>query len=389
MDLFTRADLRALLAGHEGPCVLFYMPAQPGVLKESRIRFKDLLGPAERHLVEYGLRAPEARDLLAPLHALLDDDFFWLEQAGGLAVFQARNFLRMYRLPWAFREESKVGGLFLVEPLLPLLYGDGRFYVLAFSKNGVRLFQGTRFTASPVAVKGMPKDLAEILALDKEEVFTAHRYPTAAAGGAWGFHGHEAGTDDRKDDLLRYFQRIDRALHAVLREERAPLVLAAVEYLQPIYRQASTYPHLLEQGIEGSPDRLDAKELHDRAWALVGPHFQENVRKAVALYPQAAAAGKATADVNEIIPAAYHGQFEILFVAPDEHPWGTLDPDRDAVTLHEAPQPGDEDLANFAAIHTLAHGATVYALPAQDMPAESPLAGIYHLPLPKHAGKRA
>jgi hypothetical protein len=59
------------------------------------------------------------------------------------------------------------------------------------------------------------------------------------------------------------------------------------------------------------------------------------------------------------------------------------------VTLHEPPQPGDEDLSNLAAIHTLSHGDTVYALPGQEMPTGSPLAGIYHLPLPKHAGKRA
>ena len=39
------------------------------------------------------------------------------------------------------------------------------------------------------------------------------------------------GVDERKDELLRYFQHIDRGLHALLREETAPLVLAGVEYL--------------------------------------------------------------------------------------------------------------------------------------------------------------
>jgi hypothetical protein len=113
------------------------------------------------------------------------------------------------------------------------------------------------------------------------------------------------------------------------------------------------------------------------------------VRQAIALYHQASAAGRATADVNEIIPAAYGGQFKILFVALDRHPWGILDPGRNEVTLHEQPQPGDEDLSNFAAIHTLSHGDTVYALPQQDMPTGSPLAAIYHLPPPRHAGKRS
>jgi hypothetical protein len=389
MDLFTRADLRALLAEHERPCVSLYMPAHRGGAEEDPIRFRKLLGQAEERLVKHGLRTPEAREFLVPLHSLLEDVSFWPNQCDGLAVFLAPDFQRIYRLPWSFQEELEVGRLFQVAPLLPLLHGDSRFYVLAVSQNSVRLFQGTRFTVSPVDLKGVPRNLAEALRThDRDEVLTFHTRPTS--GCSWGaiFEGHGVGIDDEKDDLLRYFQRIDRGLHEVLREERAPLVLAAVDYLQPIYREASTYPHLLAKGIEGNPDRLSEKELHDRAWAIVGPQFQEDVRQAVALYHQAITTGKATADVSEIIPAAYRGEFEILFVALGKHLWGILDPGRNEVTLHEQPQPGDEDLSNLAAIHTLRRGNTVYVLRWEDMPARSPLAGIYHLPLPKYPGKR-
>jgi hypothetical protein len=396
MDLFTRADLRALLAEHERPCVSLFMPAHRGGAEEDPIRFRKLVGQAEEGLIKHGLRAPKAREFLAPLHTLLEDVSFWPNQCDGLAVFLARDFQRIYRLPWSFQEELEVSGLFQVAPLLPLLHGDGRFYVLAVSQNSVRLFQGTRFTVSPVDLKGVPRNLAEALRThDRDEVLTFHTRPTS--GGSWGaiFEGHGVGIDDEKNDLLRYFQRIDRGLHDVLREERAPLVLAAVDYFQPIYREASTYPHLLAKGIEGNPDRLSEKELHDRAWGIVEPQFQENVRQALALYHQAIAkwhptvhARRATADVNEIVPAAYRGQFEILFVALGKHLWGILDPGRNEVTLHEPPQPGDEDLSNLAAIHTLRHGNTVHALQWEGMPTGSPLAAIYHLPLPKHSGKR-
>lgn len=389
MDLFTRDDLRALLAGHKRPCVSLFMPTHRGGAEEDRIRFRKLLDQAEERLTVHGLRVPEAREFLAPLHSLLEDASFWPNQSDGLAVFLAHDFLRVYRLPWTFPEELEVGGLLLVAPLLPLLTGDGRFYVLAVSQNSVRLFQGTRFTLSPVDLKGVPRNFAEaLLTHDKDEVLTFHTRPTS--GGSWGaiFEGHGVGIDDKKDDLLRYFQRIDRALHLLFREERAPLLVATVDYLQPIYREASTYPHLLEKGIDGNPDHLSEKDLHARAWAIVEPHYQENVRRAVALYHQAIASGKATADVNEIVPAAYRGQFEILFLAQGKHLWGVLDPGRSEVTLHQQSQPGDEDLSNFAAIHMLRHGNTVYALPWQDMPTGSCLAAIYHLPLPKHSGKR-
>jgi hypothetical protein len=364
------------------------MPAHRGGAEEDPIRFRKLLAQAEERLVAHGLRATEGREFLAPLHSLVGDASFWRNQCDGLAVFLARDFLRVYRLPWAFQEELEVGGLFLVAPLLPLLAGDGRFYVLAVSQNGVRLFQGTRFAVSPVDLKGVPRNLAEALRRhDRDEVLTFHTRPTS--GGSWGaiFEGHGVGIDDEKDNLLRYFQGIDRGLHEVLREERAPLVLAAVDYFLPIYREASTYPHLLEKGIEGNPDRVGEKELHDRAWAIVGPHFQEALRRAIGLYHQASGTGRATADVKRIIPAAYRGEVQTVFVTLGGHLWGTLDPGTNEVSLHERPEPGDEDLVNFAAIHTLRHGNTAYALRPEDMPEGKVLAAIYHLPLPRH-GKR-
>jgi hypothetical protein len=388
MDLFTRADLRTLLAGHEPPCVSLFMPDHRGGAEADPIRFRNLLGRAEERLVAQGARGATARELLAPLDPLREDASFWRNQCDGLAIFLARDYRRVYRLPWAFAEELEVGGRFHAAPLLPLLQGDGRFFVLALSQNGVRLYQGTRFTVSPVDLKGVPRNLAEALRThDRDEVLTFHTRPTS--GGSWGaiFEGHGVGIDDAKDDLGRYFRQIDRGLHEVLREERAPLVLAAVDYFLPLYRAANTYPHLLPQVVEGNPDRLGDKELHDRAWAVVGPHFQEALRRAVAVYHQAAGTGRATCDAERIIPAAYRGEVETVFVALGTHLWGNLDPATNAVALHASPQLGDEDLLNFTAIHTLRHGHTVYALRPEEMPAGKYLAAIYHLPLPRH-GKR-
>jgi hypothetical protein len=388
MDLFTRADLRTLLAEHERPCVSLFMPTHRGGAEEDPIRFRNLLSQAEERLVAHGLRLAEAKAVIAPLESLLLDVLFWPNQCDGLAVFLARNFLRLYRLPRTFQEGVEVGGLFFVAPLLPLLHGDGRFYVLALSQNSVRLFQATRFTVSPIDLKGVPRNLAEALQThDKDEVLTFHTRPTS--GGSWGaiFEGHGVGTDDQKDDLRRYFQSIDRGLHDVLREEKAPLVLAAVEYFLPIYREASSYTQLLDKAIEGNPDRLSQKELHDRAWAIVEPHFQEALQQAIGLYHQVTRTGRATSDVKQVVPAAYRGEVQTAFVALGKHLWGTLDPGTSAVSLHEHRQPGDEDLLNFTAIHTLRHGNTVYVLRTEDLPAGDFLAAIYHLPLPKH-GKR-
>lgn len=389
MDLFTRDDLRTLLEPRSGPCVSLYLPTHRGGSEADPIAFRKLLSSAQDDLVRLGKRTSEAREFLEPLHRLVDDPLFWRNQCDGLAVFLAPDFLRIYRLPWTFSEEHLVGDAFLISPLLPLLHSDGRYYVLALSQNSVRLYQGTRFTLSPVDLKGVPRNLREALRThDRDEVLTYHTRPTSSGSWAAIFEGHGVGIDDEKDDLLLYFQRVDRGLHAVLREERVPLVLAAVDYLQPIYRQANTYPHLLQQGVEGNPDRWNGKELHEKSWQLVEPYFQESIRQAVGLFRQALGTGRASEVPEEVIPAAFRGEVQVLFLNEKRHVWGTFDRQAWQVCLHESPQPGDRDLSNDAAIETLRRGHSVYALANGEMPSRSPLAALYHLPLAKHFGKR-
>jgi hypothetical protein len=388
MDLFTRDDLRALLAERPGPCVSIFLPTHRGGAEADPIRWRGLLDEAQRRLTAVGLRAAEAGELLAPGRSVLEDPLFWKHQGDGLAAFLAAGFLRLYRLPFAFDELAIASAGFHVRPLLPLLAGDGRFYVLALSSNGVRLVQGTHYGAGEIDLKGVPQGLAEALQThDVDEPLTFHTRPTG--GGGWGaiFHGHGVGIDDAKDDLLRYFQQIDRGLHGLLREERAPLLLAAVDYLQPLYRKANSYPHLLEQGIEGNPDRLSARELHDRAWPLVRPLFEQAQQRAAAQYRQLAGTGHASGDLEAVVAAAHAGRVETLFVALGRQVWGLFDPSAGRVERHDQASPGDVDLLDFAAAQTLKHGRTVYAVEPRQVPSGADVAAIFCLPLPKH-GKR-
>lgn len=388
MDLFTRADLKTLLMAHAAPCVSLYMPAHRGGAEADPIRWRKHLAEAEERLVAAGWRVAEVQELLAPGRRLLDDGMFWKHQCDGLACFLAPQFVRLYRLPLALTDFVAVGDRFHVAPLLPLLSGDGRFFVLALSQNAVRLLQGTRADVHEVDLKGVPQNLAEaLLTHDRDEPLTFHTRPTS--GGDWGaiFGGHGVGIDDAKDDLLRYFQKIDRGLHAVLREERAPLVLAAVDYLQSLYRQANTYPHLVEASIDGNPDRLSHQELHDRAWPLVQSRFAEAQERASAQYRQLAGTEHGSGHLETVVAAAHAGRVETLFVARGRQVWGLFDPAAGRVERHAQAVFGDVDLLDLAAAHTLGHGRTVYAVEPQQVPSGTDVAAIFHLPLPKH-GKR-
>src|SRR5438132_11800985 len=121
-----------------------------------------------------------------------------------------------YPLPLAFDEQVVVADRFYVKPLLPLLTGDGRFYVLALSHKHVRLLQGTRHTVAEMDLQGVPTSFDEALRYDDVQVArTVHTHP--AAGGKAGTregiaHGHGVGIDSAKDGLLEFMKRVDRGL---------------------------------------------------------------------------------------------------------------------------------------------------------------------------------
>ena len=365
MDVVTINDLRALIEPQGGPCVSLLMPTHRAGAdtQQDPIRFRNLLREAAERLRVQGLRTPDVNALLEPARKL-----------------HAQDLLRYYRVPLNLRELATVAGRFHVKPLLPLFTGDGRFYVLAISQNAVRLLQGTRHSVDEIEVPNMPASLADALGIDEKrglQVRSGGAYTKAEGGGV--FHGHEA-TPQEKERIRQFFHRIDESLQPALRDARAPLVLAGVDYLLPIYDDANTYPYLVKsKGVEGNPEELSAQELHQRAWAIVEPLFAREQAEAAAEYMQLAGSGDARASnqLGEVVPAAYHGRVKTLFVPVDGQQWGRFDPEAGAVALHAGAERGDEDLLDFAAIHTLLNSGTVYAVAPDEIPGGGTVAAVF------------
>jgi hypothetical protein len=366
MRLLTTQGLVALADERDGPRVSIFLPTQgPGSERQDPIRLRNLLRQAERRLVT-GVRQPEARELLAPGLKLAEDAAFWREAAaGGLALLLAGDGARRLRLPYRPRQLVVVGDRYHLKPLLPLLYGDGRFYLLALSQHRVRLFAGDRDGLRELALPGVPAGLAEAMRLeDREEQLQLHQSGLARPGGrpAAIFHGHGVGADDAKDRILRFFREVDHGVQRAVGNGQAPLVLAAVDYLRPLYRAASTHPQILERGVSGNPDHLGPHELHRRAWALVGDRFRSDQRAVAGRCRALEQRGRATSDLRRIVAAALGGRVESLLVPMGTEHWGSVDPATGAAQLHRRARPGAVDLLDLAAVETLRHGGTAYPL---------------------------
>jgi hypothetical protein len=185
MNILQHNDLRALIQDTDGYRISIYMPTHRKAIETQQdpIRLKNLLADAEERLVDEGLRRPTARDLLEPARNLLDDNLFWQHQSDGLAIFLSTGSSHMYRLPLDFEELVVISAQFHIKPLLPVLSGDGQFFILAISQDEVRLLQGTRYNVDEVDLEGLPPSLAEALRFDDPEKQFQFHTATRPPGG--------------------------------------------------------------------------------------------------------------------------------------------------------------------------------------------------------------
>lgn len=384
MSILTREELTKLYQKREGICVSIYMPTDPQTTEtdQGRIQLKNLLTEAEKRLLAAGLRVPDAKKLLEPAQKFLWDKLFWRHQNEGLALFFSEEAFYDYRLPHDFEPQVTVADRFHVKPLLPLLVDNGQFFVLALSQNQAKLLQGTRHSIREVDVAEIPANLAETMVPDGPEKQLQFHTGSGSSGGgkrAAIFHGHDAAGKLSRTNIRRYFREIDEGLSAWLMNEHAPLLLAAVDSLLPLYKEVNSYPHLIDKSISGNPEELRTEELGRLGWAIVEPLFQQTRQQAESQYKQlmGIADERASNDSAQIIEAAYHGRIETLFVALGQRLWGQFDAETGAVELHEKQQRSDDDLLNTAVIQTMVNGGTVYAVPLGEMPDETILTAVY------------
>jgi hypothetical protein len=388
MAILSTTELKTLVEQPTGHCVSIFLPthiAGPNI-QQDPIRFKNLVSKAEEQLVENGMRRATAEKFLQPAKDL-DQPDFWRHQRDGLAIFIADNFFQYYRLPLNFEELVVTGKRFHLKPLMPLLSGDGRFFVLALSLNKVRLFEGSRDRIMEINLNSLdevPQSLQEaVYAYEDAENQThmADKGTISPAGAPGSDPGvlHGRGVDeDLEEKKRRFCSYLDKGLQEFLRDKQAPLILAAVEKLVSSYKDMNSYQHLLDEYIEGNPDVSTLEDIHKQAWDLVSPHFQKAQVETAQRYAEFSGNNpeQASKDLEEIVKAAYYQRVDSLIASVNQHRWGHFDPESNSVEIHDTEQPGDEDLIDFAAVHSALNGAPVFIVPDHEVPDDTPATAI-------------
>ena len=392
MDLFNRNELKRLAELENDLCISIYMPTHRfrSDWSQNTTRFKNLLRDVRDQLRNQDYRETAIDQILEDARQQLDRPGFWRGLSEGLAVFITADTSEFYRLPLSFDEVAIVEDRFHLKPLFPLIATNKRYYLLALSQNDVRLYQGTQQAISEVEAAEIPTDIVTAIQQYEEppeQGLQSHTQGQSSSPDGRGTdqlrHGHGSSEDqsrEPKNQLKRFFRRIDESVADYIGDEEVPLVLAGVSEYLPLYNSVNSYPFLVDSDIvAGNPEALSIQELHEKGWKVVESVLHERQEEELDRFEDLVYQnGKlASDDFHEIIPACAYSRVDTLFVPMGQYRWGRFDPETNTVEVHESQQPGDGDLLNYAALQSFLSGANVHVLRPENMPGGRSVAAIF------------
>ena len=329
-DIPTHTEVERLLDSRDGPCVSIYLPTTPITpdADVDRIELKNLGAAAAEQLEAAGADRPTVLEFRESLEELTEDDDFWKEQSHSLALFASADGMRTFRLTNRLTSEVEVTDRFYVKPLLRAITFPQAAFVLALAAGSVRLVEVARDEpAFRVKVPDLPSDAAS--AAGKASI--ADRSPS----------GKIQGSEGQKVRLRQYARKIELALRGVLTGLELPLILAATDPLDAIYRSLNTYPHLVDVGMPGNPENKSDEELAAEARTVLDAVYGRELSAIRERFAFSFSRGLASADVATVARAATRGAVDTLLVDIDEKLPGQVDGENGAVTF------GDDDSVTY------------------------------------------
>ncbi|GAA1326658.1 hypothetical protein ACFSWE_04210 [Leucobacter albus] len=353
-DIPLRSEIEQLAETERPNLITIVLRTSPVTTEAeaNRIAFGNLVSEAVAEHTAHDGDAAEIAATEAGLRALLDDTQLWRYLSHSLVVFASPERTITYRLPNELESEYFSGNHFRVVPLLRTITFAHDATVLALSQNDVRLIAiGPDHRGSELPVPELPSDLLDTFNVEDPGVDSHRRR----------LHGPE-GHDAR---LLGFARAVDRATAPVLRGTRGPLILAAAQPLDSLFRSVTRNAKLLDDGINGNPDNRSTTELDAAAREILDRYYAAELAERQEQFGSLQAAGRAVTDLSDIARAAVAGAISTLYVDMDAHPEGTLD---EQVGGLVAESTAGYSLVDQLASKVLASGGRVLALRADEVP---------------------
>lgn len=363
-DIPTAPELQNLMAVRAEPAISIFLQTTPETQKigAARTELRKMLKEAVEQLEAVETPKRSIWPIEEQVADLLDDDEFWAYQANSLAIFVTAEYLRSYRLPNHITPMVQVSDRFHVKPILRAVTVNQHAFVLALEENAVRLVEV--FADMPpveVRVANMPTDAASSAG--------------TANVNSRSYSGRLGGGEGQKVLLRAYCRQIDAALRPVLAGRDEPLILAAVDEMQAMYRSVNTYDGLASEAVIGAPSAKSLQTLADEARPVLDRLHEKEVARLHALYSARENEGRASTQIARAARAATYGAVDTLMLDIDTVVAGTVD-DAGEISFADEESATSYGVIDEIAARVLQSGGRVMAVRRDDIPQGEALAVI-------------
>lgn len=374
MALITKKEVADLHEINQENCISIFIPthrAGKKVLQEEDSLFlKNQLKDIKQKLAQNGLNDDSISKMTKPVQDLIDDSSFWREQSDGLAIFLADGISKVFTVPVYFKEFNYVSNSFYLKPLMPLFVGDGEFYLLSLERRNVKLYDCTQHSFTEIVIDDLiPESKRDRVGFDYEERNLQFRSGSTGKEGQAMYHGQEAATGARKNEIKKYLRAINDGLAPLIREESKPMLVVAQDPLFDIYKEVNTYSNLKEENISTDFSNSDIFEIHELAWERMAPVFDQKRKDKITQFLGEQGTGKTAIGIDKIIPAAFDGKVDTLFCENKADIFGIYAKENNRIAVTQSEENDNTiSLMNLAAIKTFLNGGKVYLLDKEEMP---------------------
>ncbi|WP_372745548.1 hypothetical protein [Lutibacter sp.] len=361
-----------LATKHSLHCVSIYLPMNKKGKEQNehlaQETLKKCIKEVNKTLQKHQLSNTEIAAYLKPIEKLIVDTELWRNPSEGLAVFLDKNGFNYYTLPIPFTAKTQVASSFYLQPLLPLYEVEEIYYLLELSQDYVKLYEASTYGLTDLQIKSLaPDTLEKAVGSDFKQKMLQFRSGQDAFG-AGAFHGHGEGKDDYKKEIFAFLKVIDKAVNKVIKNNKAPLVIASTNNVFNNYKQVNTYPNLYTKNCKGDPEFKNKTKLHEASLKIIKPYFKEIKKQQLHQFQELYHTPKVSYQLNEIIPAAISGKIETLFVEKNSNEYGLYNIESGKLILNTKKDIHNSSLTNLAAVQTFLNKGNVYVLDSKKMP---------------------
>lgn len=182
MHTLTPESLKALAQLATPPCLSIYQTTHrchPDN-QQDRIVFRGHVKSLATSLEQAHAKV-DVLALLAPFHALADNDGFWHHTLDGLAVLGCSGVFRVFVLPRTLPDMAVVADSFHTQPLRRSLQSVDRYQVLCLSRDKAKLWEGNRDGLVEIE---LPESVPQTASAALGDQFTEPHQTVSSRGGS-------------------------------------------------------------------------------------------------------------------------------------------------------------------------------------------------------------